>query len=580
MTVTDRRGRTVDGTDSSAQSADPNAGIAIKTSCRVATAANVVLGGLQTIDGVTLVDGDRVLVKSQTDGSENGIYNASSGDWTRAKDWDGTHEITRGTMVLITEGTASAMKTFAITSANPLVIGTSSIVFAELEKGAELSAIAALTGTGILRRVGTATWTLGTTVSVAEGGTGQTSYAIGDILYASGASTLSKLADVATGNALISGGTGTAPSWGKIGLTTHVSGTLAIGNGGTGASSASGTALDNISGFSSTGVLQRTGAGTYSFLTLDTDTSLTANSNTHVPTQAAVKAYADALIAANDAMVFKGVIDCSANPNYPAADRGHSYKVSVAGKIGGASGTNVEVGDLLICVTDATASGNQATVGANWSIIQSNIDGAVTGPASSTSGNIATFNGTGGKVIQDGGKALPTGAIVGTSDSQTLSNKTFTAPALGTPASGTLTNCTGLPLTTGVTGTLGIAKGGTGVTSGWADSTPTPSSTNGAFTSASSTLSVLQVVSGAYMVVGNATITTRGTGGGTYVTIALPFTPAVSTTGVAWNFSAGLIGVARIISGDAHLYITQPDAATSILTADGESIFFQAISKG
>ncbi len=72
------------------------------------------------------------------------------------------------------------------------------------------------------------------TVPVANGGTGITSYAIGDILYASAATTLAKLADVATGNALISGGVTTAPSWGKIGLTTHVSGILPAANGGTG----------------------------------------------------------------------------------------------------------------------------------------------------------------------------------------------------------------------------------------------------------------------------------------------------------------------------------------------------------
>ncbi len=70
-------------------------------------------------------------------------------------------------------------------------------------------------------------------VTAAQGGTGQTSYAIGDLLYADTVSTLAKLADVATGNALISGGVATAPSWGKIDLTTHVSGTLPIANGGT-----------------------------------------------------------------------------------------------------------------------------------------------------------------------------------------------------------------------------------------------------------------------------------------------------------------------------------------------------------
>ena len=70
-------------------------------------------------------------------------------------------------------------------------------------------------------------------VTAAQGGTGNASYAVGDILYASASTTLSKLADVATGNALISGGVATAPSWGKIGLTTHVSGTLPVANGGT-----------------------------------------------------------------------------------------------------------------------------------------------------------------------------------------------------------------------------------------------------------------------------------------------------------------------------------------------------------
>jgi hypothetical protein len=76
--------------------------------------------------------------------------------------------------------------------------------------------------------------TVAGTLVAANGGTGQSSYAVGDILYASTTTALSKLADVATGNALISGGVGVAPSYGKIGLTTHISGTLAVSNGGTG----------------------------------------------------------------------------------------------------------------------------------------------------------------------------------------------------------------------------------------------------------------------------------------------------------------------------------------------------------
>lgn len=71
-------------------------------------------------------------------------------------------------------------------------------------------------------------------LATARGGTSNGTYAIGDLLYASTTSLLTRLTAVATGNALISGGANTAPSWGKIGLTTHVSGTLAVANGGTG----------------------------------------------------------------------------------------------------------------------------------------------------------------------------------------------------------------------------------------------------------------------------------------------------------------------------------------------------------
>lgn len=75
-------------------------------------------------------------------------------------------------------------------------------------------------------------------VPATAGGTGQTSYAVGDLLYADTTTSLAKLADVATGNALISGGVGVAPAWGKIGLTTHVTGTLPVANGGTGTATA------------------------------------------------------------------------------------------------------------------------------------------------------------------------------------------------------------------------------------------------------------------------------------------------------------------------------------------------------
>jgi len=89
--------------------------------------------------------------------------------------------------------------------------------------------------------------TLAGILKAINGGTGFGSYAVGDLLYANTTTTLAKLADVATGNALISGGISTAPSWGKIGLTTHVSGILPTANGGT-----------NLSSFTSGGAVYAT----------------------------------------------------------------------------------------------------------------------------------------------------------------------------------------------------------------------------------------------------------------------------------------------------------------------------------
>lgn len=118
------------------------------------------------------------------------------------------------------------------------------------------------------------------------------------------------------------------------------------------------------------------------------------------------RAYTDsaitAFVAAQNVMVFKGVVDCSANPNYPAADAGHLYVASVAGKIGGGAGPNVQAGDQLLCLVDGTSAGNHATVGANWVIIQANIDGAVIGPSSATDNTVALFDGATGKLIKVG----------------------------------------------------------------------------------------------------------------------------------------------------------------------------------
>lgn len=99
---------------------------------------------------------------------------------------------------------------------------------------------------------------------------------------------------------------------------------------------------------------------------------------------------------------YQGDQDCTANPNYPAANIGDWWKVSVAGKIGGASGAIVEVGDVFWCKT-TTGAGTQGSVGASWSLLQGNVANPVSGPVTSTIGNLPTFSGTDGHVLGDSG---------------------------------------------------------------------------------------------------------------------------------------------------------------------------------
>lgn len=206
------------------------------------------------------------------------------------------------------------------------------------------------------------------------------------------------------------------------------------------------TGTDTTTGVTPATFQTRLAAYAMPFSYLDTDTTLAANSNTKVASQAAVKAYADALIGANNAMVFKGVIDASTNPNYPAANAGDTYKISVAGKIGGASGPNVEVGDMIIATTDGTVAGTQAAVGANWFIQQANIDGAVVGPASSTAGNLPSFSGTTGKIIADSG-FTPSNAAIG-AGSATVLPTSAQVVAYAQPLDADLTSIAALSTTT------------------------------------------------------------------------------------------------------------------------------------
>jgi hypothetical protein len=117
----------------------------------------------------------------------------------------------------------------------------------------------------------------------------------------------------------------------------------------------------------------------------------------------ATQAYADGLFASNDAMIFKGTVGTGGTHTIVAFnalatyDTGWTYRVIEAGTI---KGKVCEIGDLVMAIVDRAGSSN---VDADWTVAQTNLDGAVIGAASVTDNNICQFNGTTGKLIEDSG---------------------------------------------------------------------------------------------------------------------------------------------------------------------------------
>lgn len=110
-------------------------GLDWKDSVRAATTANITLSAPQTIDGVSVIAGNRVLVKNQSTGSQNGIYDVAAGAWTRSVDADISAEVSAGMTVFVSEGTTQGNQTWALTTDDPITLGTTALVFAQVGGG-------------------------------------------------------------------------------------------------------------------------------------------------------------------------------------------------------------------------------------------------------------------------------------------------------------------------------------------------------------------------------------------------------------------------------------------------------------
>jgi len=124
-------------------------GLDTKDSVRVATTANLDLSGTETIDGISVVADNRVLVKNQTDASENGIYLCKSGSWVRTTDADDNADVTGGLYVWVEEGTAGGDTGWILTNTGSITVGTTDLVFTQFSGSAtQLTGGAGLTKSG------------------------------------------------------------------------------------------------------------------------------------------------------------------------------------------------------------------------------------------------------------------------------------------------------------------------------------------------------------------------------------------------------------------------------------------------
>lgn len=162
-------------------------GLDVKVSVRAATTANILLTGTQSIDGVSLNAGDRVLVKDQTNQTQNGIYVVAAGAWSRAPDASTSSTVTPGLFTFVEEGTTNADQGFVLATNGSIVVGTTNLVFTQFSGTGEI-----ITGPGLVKNgntldinatyvgqtsivtlgtIGTGTWQ-GTIIAPAYGGTG------------------------------------------------------------------------------------------------------------------------------------------------------------------------------------------------------------------------------------------------------------------------------------------------------------------------------------------------------------------------------------------------------------------------
>jgi len=458
------------------------AGLSWKQPALTGTSANITLSGLQTINGVTVVAGDIVLVKNQTTSSQNGIYVASAGTWTYSSGGDTWSEYV-GAIIFITNGSLAGTAWYC-TAQPGGTLGTTAMTWSNFSVASSYTAGTGLTLTG-------------TQFSITNTGLAAATYG--------SASSIPVIAFNAQGQATSVTNTTVTPAVASItGLGTGVATALAINVGSAGAFVVNGGALGtpssgtvtNLTGTASiniNGTVGVTTANTGAFTYLSTS-STTSTTPTLGFNAANAPIAMGATISGNYLQVMtqnkSGTAGASTNyvlSNDLGTDSTYYGEFGMNSSVF-SSGTPADFfslnngvyfsshdGDVTIGsgngfktyfawgTTGQSAHVINATgaIGLNTSITGSTNFGT-SGQVLTSAGSSATPTWTTPSPMVYPGAGIPnsTGTAWGTSYTTTGSgtvvalatSPSFTTPVLGTPSSGTLTSCTGLPVATGISG--------------------------------------------------------------------------------------------------------------------------------
>ena len=541
------------------------AGVNPKTAVQVTTnGSSITLSGLQTIDGYTTIAGDRVLVKDQATASQNGIYVAGSGSWTRATDFDGnpSNEVVTGDLVYVEYGTVNGNSSWILVTAGTITVGTTAMTFSVFSRPGDFTVNGGLVKVGNQFSVGTASSSriVVNTSNIDLATTGVS------------AGTFSQVTVDAYGR--VTSGSATQP-WSAVVSTP----TTIAGYGITDAQGLNAN-LTAVSGLSTMGLIARTGSGTAttrSVAVSGTGLSITNGdgvSGNPTITSNATNANVASTVVARDASgnFSAGIITAALSGNASTATALLTGRtISITGDATGTSANFDGTANATIALGLASVNTDVGTFGSSSAvpILTVNAKGLVT---AASSASLVTTNVTEGTNLYfTTGRAQGAISVTGTGLSYAsgviTSNATSANTASAVVARDGSGNFVAGTITAALSGNATTATTATNIAGGAAGSIP--------YQTASGATSLLATASGVLVGGSTPSYSTTPTLTGTNFTGI----PAAAVTGTAWTQSSltnlnqltngpGYITASASVSGNASTATALQTARTIAISGD------------